>query len=135
MAKLAPVRVKKQVGMNPIAKLVARENMRKVIIDQKIQLYMRGEGEGCVDFCIPMWMTFRALVNAAGADPKVGIDNYEVNIIRGAISALDQMITDNIYRRVNIISLETALDCAYTLVNRVNSVLFNQEWNKLVSDM
>jgi hypothetical protein len=41
------------------------------------------------------------------------------------------MITDNEYRRVNIISLETALDCAYALVNKVNSVLFNQEWNRL----
>lgn len=131
MAKLAPTRVRKQVGLNPIAQLMARENMRKAILDQKIQLYMRGEGEPCVDFCVPMWMTFRALVGAAQADPKVGTENYEVRIIRGAISALEQMITDNVYRRVNIISLETALDCAYALVNKVNSVLFNQEWNRL----
>ena len=131
MAKLAPTRVKRQVGMNPIAQLMARENMRKAILDQKIQLYMRDEGAECVDFCVPMWMTFRALVGAAGADPKVGVNTYEVKIIRGAISALEQMITDNMYRRVNIISLETALDCAYALVNKVNSVLFNQEWNRL----
>ena len=135
MAKITPTRVKKQVGMNPIAQLVARENMRKAIIDQKIQLYMRDEGAECVDFCVPMWMTFRALVGAAGADPKVGVDTYEVKIIRGAVSALEQMITDNIYRRVNIISLEKALDCAYALVNKVNSVLFNQEWNRLASGM
>ena len=131
MAKITPTRVKKQVGLNPIAQLMARENMRKAVLDQKIQLYMRDEGEPCVDFCVPMWMTFRALVAAAGADPKVGVNTYEVKIIRGAISALEQMITDNEYRRVNIISLETALDCAYTLVNKVNSVLFNQEWNRL----
>lgn len=133
MAKLAPTKVKKQVGLNPIAQLMARENMRKAILDQKIQLYMREEGAECVDFCVPIWMTFRALVGAANADPEVGVDNYEVKILRGAISALDQMITDNIYRRVNIISLEKALDCAYTLVNRVNSVLFNREWNRLMN--
>ena len=131
MAKLAPTRVKKQVGLNPVAQLMARQTMRKAILDQKIQLYMRDEGAPCVDFCVPMWMTFRALVGAAASDPKVGVENYEVRIIRGAISALEQMITDNEYRRVNIISLETALDCAYALVNKVNSVLFNQEWNRL----
>jgi hypothetical protein len=135
MPKITPTRVKKQVGLNPIAKLVARENMRKAILDQKIQLYMRTEGEPCVDFCVPMWMMFRALINAAGADPKVGVDIYEVKIIRGALSALEQMITDNTYRRVNIISLETALDCAYALTNKVNSVLFNQEWNRLAGGM
>jgi hypothetical protein len=131
MPKFAPTRVKKQVGLNPIAQLMARQTMRRAILDQKIQLYMRGEGEPCVDFCAPMQMTFCALVNAAGVDPKVGADIYEVKIIRGAISALEQMITDNSYRRVNIISLETALDCAYTLTNKINSVLFNQEWNRL----
>ena len=135
MAKITPARVKKQVGLNPIAKLVARENMRKAILDQKIQLYMREEGEECIDFCLPMWMTFSALVGAAGVDPKVGVNTYEVKIIRGAISALEQMITNNTYRRVNIISLETALDCAYALANKVNPVLFNQEWNKLASGM
>jgi hypothetical protein len=109
--------------------------MRKAILDQKIQLYMRSEGEPCDDFCVPMWMMFRALINAAGADPKVGVDIYEVKIIRGALSALEQMITDNKYRRVNIISLETALDCAYALTNKVNSVLFNQEWNRLAGGM
>ena len=135
MAKITPARVKKQVGLNPIAKLVARENMRKAILDQKIQLYMREEGEECIDFCLPMWMTFSALVGAAGVDPKVGVNTYEVKIIRGAISALEQMITNNTYRRVNIISLETALDCAYALTNKVNSVLFNQEWNRLAGGM
>jgi hypothetical protein len=135
MAKITPTRVKKQVGLNPIAKLVARENMRKAILDQKIQLYMREEGEECIDFCLPMWMTFSALVGAAGVDPKVGVNTYEVKIIRGAISALEQMITNNTYRRVNIISLETALDCAYALTNKVNSVLFNQEWNRLAGGM
>jgi hypothetical protein len=135
MPKITPTRVKKQVGLNPIAQLMARENMRKAIVDQKIQIYMRGEGEECVDFCIPIWMTFTALVAAAKVDPKVGVNTYEVKIIRGAISALEQMITDNIYRRVNIVSLETALDCAYTLVNKVNSALFNQEWNRLAGGM
>jgi len=135
MPKITPKRVKKQVGMNPIAQAVARENMRKSILDQKIQFYTTQEGESCVEFCIPVCMLFKALISTAQIDPKIGIDNYEVRIIRGAISALEQMIADNSYRRINIVSLEVALDCAYTLVAKVKPAMFNQEWNKLADGM
>lgn len=131
MPKITPTKVKKQVGLNKVAQAVARENTRKAIIDQKIQLYITEEGVSCIDFCVPLWMIFKALTATAEADPEIGTDNYEVRIIRGAISALDQMITDNLYRRVNITSLELALDCAHALVSKVDPVLFNQEWNKI----
>lgn len=133
MPKITPTKVKKQVGLNPIAQAIARENMRKSIVEQKIQLYLTQEGESCIEFCAPIWMMFKALVSTAEVDSKVGIDNYEVKIIRGSISALEQMIETNFYNRINIISLETGLDCAHALVGKVNSQLFNQEWNKLVS--
>lgn len=135
MVKLAPKRVKKQTGMNPIARAVARENMRRSIIDQKIQLYVTLEGESCVEFCAPMFTLFTALLATAKADPKIGIDNYETRVIRGALSALDQMIADNSYRRINIVSLETGLDCAQALTAKVDPVLFNQEWNKIAGGM
>lgn len=131
MPKITPTRVKKQVGVNLIAQAVARELMRKSIVDQKIQLYLTAEGDSCVEFCAPMRMLFHALIATAALDPKVKSDSYEVRIIRGAISALDQMIADNSYRRINTVSLETGLDCAYELVGKVNSVLFNREWNRL----
>ena len=131
MVKLVPKKVNKQVGMNPIARAVARESMRRSIVDQKIQLYVTPEGESCVEFCVPMFTLFLALLATAEADPKVGLDNYEVKIIRGALSALDQMIADNSYRRINIVSLDTGLDCAQVLVSKINPVLFNQEWNKI----
>jgi hypothetical protein len=135
MPNIASKRVNKNTGLNPIAQAVARENMRKAVLDQKIQLYMRAEGEPCVDFCVPISMMFRALLATAEIDPRVGTNIYEVRIIRGALSALEQMIADNSYRRVNIVSLELALDCAYTLTSKVSSALFNQEWNKVAGSM
>tara|TARA_R110000868_G_scaffold107468_2_gene294084 strand:- start:19470 stop:19877 length:408 start_codon:yes stop_codon:yes gene_type:complete len=131
MPNLTPRRVRKQVGVNPIAQAVARDIMRKSIVDQKIQLYLTQEGESCVEFCAPLRTLFQVLVSAATLDPKVKSDSYEVRIIRGTISAIDQMIADNSYRRINTVSLETGLDCAYELVGKVNSELFNREWNRL----
>lgn len=132
MPKITPKRVTRQVGMNPIARAVAREVLRKAILDQKIQLYLTPEGAPCVDFCGPIFILFSALIATAEADAKVGIDNYEVKIMRGTISALDQMMADNLYRRINIVSLETGLDCAQALAAKLNYERFNKEWNKLV---
>lgn len=126
-----PKRVKKQVGMNPIARAIARENLRKAITDQKIQLYLLAEGAECVAICLPMATIFKSLISAAAADPKVGTDNYEVRILRGAISACEQMIADNSYRHINTTALDLALDCAVELNRRVRPELFNEAWNSL----
>jgi hypothetical protein len=133
MPKITPTRVKKQTGLNPVAQAIAREVLRKSILDQKIQFYTTQEDEPCVDFCVPILMMFCALISTAKIDPKIKSDNYEVRILRGAVSALEQMIADNLYRRVNIVSLELALDCAYELIGKINPTLFNQEWNKITS--
>jgi hypothetical protein len=135
MLKLTSTKIKSQAETDLIAKAVARESTRKSILDQKIQLYITPEGEACIDFCVPIWMVFRTLAAAASDDPKLKENFYEVRIIRIAISALDEMITDNSYRRENITTLDLALDCAHTLIAKTDPVLFNQEWNKIADGM
>lgn len=128
---LKPKRVKRDTGLNPIARAVAREQLRRAIMNQKIELYLLTEGAACAEICAPMLMIFKALIAAAGTDPAVGVDNYEVRILRGAVSACEQMITDNYYRKLNTTSLDVALDCAAELNRRVKPELFNQAWNQL----
>ena len=128
---LMPKRVKRQVGMNPIARAVARENLRKAITDQKIQLYLLKEGAPCRDILGLMLALFTAFITAAERDKNVGADVREVRILKGAISACDQMITDNSYRQANTTTLDVALDCAVELSKRVDPVLFNDAWNEL----
>lgn len=131
MAKLAPRRVNKQTGMNPIARAVARENLRNAVLDQKIQLYLLAEAAPCRDIVIPMFMLMTAFVVAASRDKNVGPEAREVRIIKGAVSACDQMIADNSYRQANTTTLDVALDCAVELSKRVDPVLFNNAWNEL----
>ena len=128
---LMPKRVKRTVGMNPIARAVARENLRKAITDQKIQLYLLQEGAPCRDILGLMLALFTAFVTAAERDKNVGADVREVRILKGAISACDQMITDNSYRQANTTTLDVALDCAVELSKKVDPVLFNTAWNEL----
>lgn len=131
MAKLAPRRVNKQTGMNPIARAVARENLRNAVLDQKIQLYLLKEGAECRGILVPILVLLSAFTLAAGRDKNVGSDVREVRILKGAISACDQMITDNSYRQANTTTLDVAIDCAVELSKRVDPVLFNTAWLEL----
>lgn len=128
---LMPKRVKRQVGMNPIARAVARENLRKAITDQKIQLYLLKDGTPCRDIVVPMFLLLTAFVVAASRDKTVGSEVREVRILKGAISACDQMIADNSYRQTNTTTLDVALDCAVELSKRVDPALFNTAWNEV----
>lgn len=128
---LMPKRVNKQVGLNPVARAVARENLKKTVLDQKIQLYMLQDGTPCNDIVIPMMLVLTAFVLAAEHDRAVGPDVREVRILRGAISACEQMITNNSYRQVNTTTLDVALDCAVDLSKRLDPALFNAAWNQV----
>ena len=129
---LKPKRVTRNVGMNPIARAVAREHLRKAIVEFKIKLYMMGEGEPCEEFLTPLHAVLNSLATAAGRDPAVGADCYEVRIMRGALSACAQMIENNSYRRINTTTLDVGLDCAAELNKRVDPELFNRVWAELV---
>lgn len=131
MASVTPRKVKKPVGMNPIARAVAHENLRKSVIDQKIELYLLNEGAECKNILIPIFMLMTAFLISASRDKTVGSDIREIRILKGAVSACEQMITNNSYRHTNTITLDVALDCAIDLSKRVDPVLFNTAWNEV----
>lgn len=131
MSKILPRRVSKQTGMNP----VARENLRKAITDQKIQLYLLKDGTPCRDIVVPMFLLLTAFVVAASRDKTVGSEVREVRILKGAISACDQMIANNSYHQANTTTLDVALDCAVELSKRVDPELFNTAWNEVSGGM
>ena len=128
---LKPNRVPRNTGKNPVAQAVARAVLRQAVTDQKIQLYLLRDGTPCQDILIPMSMLLTAFVMSAERDKNVGADTPEVKILKGALSACDQMITNNSYRQANTTALDVALDCAVTLSSRVNPDLFNAAWNEL----
>lgn len=131
MSKLVPRRVKKQVGLNPVAQAVARQHLKKTVLDQKIQLYLLQDGTPCNDILIPMMLVLTAFALAAERDRAVGPDVREVRILKGALSACGQMITDNSYRQTNTTTLDVALDCAVELSTRLDPALFNAAWNEV----
>jgi hypothetical protein len=109
-----------------VAQAVARSILKQAVLDQKIQLYLLAEDAPCVDALVPIVMLFTAFIASAGRD-----DTREVRILKGAVSACEQMITNNSYRKTNTTTLDVALDCAVELSRQVDPVLFNRAWNEL----
>ena len=131
MSTLTVKRVKKQTAMNPIARAVARENLRKSVLDQKIHLYFLKDGDQCRDVVGAIFLLMTAFVLAASRDENIDSDAREVRILKGAISACDQMLSTDSYRTANTTTLDLALDCAVDLSKQVDHVLFNEAWNEV----
>lgn len=128
---LKPKRVARNVGMNPVARAVARDLLRQAVLNQKIQLYLLSENAECVEILVPIAMLFTAFTVSAERDASVGVEAREVRILKGALSACNQMIANNSYHQTNTPALEVALDCAVELSRRVDPELFNRVWNEL----
>jgi len=127
--RLVPTKVKKAAGMNPVARAIARKRLQTALTDQKIQLYMLEEGAECTMMCFMIAQMLSALVDAAELDKTVGADNPEVRVMRGAISACEQMMETNRFARINIVALDKGLDAAFALNMRVSPEAFNRAWN------
>lgn len=127
--KLVPTKVRRSTGMNPIARAVARAKLKQALLDQKIQLYLLEDGAPCASVCFMIAQMLSALIEAAELDKGVGTDNSDVRIMRGAISACEQMIDADRFSRINIVSLERGLDAAFALNARVSPEAFNRAWN------
>jgi hypothetical protein len=127
--KLVPKKVSKNTGMNPVARAVARAALKQAILDQKIQLYLLEEGAPCANECIMIAQMLAALVEAAELDKTVGKDDVDVRIMRGALSACEQMIAADKFARINVTSLDKGLDAAFAVNMRVSPEAFTRAWN------
>ena len=127
--KLVPKKVRKDVGMNPVARAMARAHLRQALLDQKIQLYLLEEGAPCAAICSMIAQMLSVMIEAAGLDKSVGTDSPEVRVMRGAVSACEQMIEKDKFARLNIVALEQGLEAAYALNMRLDPAAFNRAWN------
>ena len=124
-------RVSRNVGRNPVAQAVARSILKQAVLDQKIQLYLLEDAAPCVEVLLPVMMLFTAFLVTAERSKDIDLEAREIRVLKGAVSACEQMISNNSYRKTNTTTLDVALDCAVELSKRVDPVLFNQVWNEL----
>ncbi len=126
-------RVSKQVANNPIARAVAHKKLAEAILDQKIKLYIMEAGEECADVMEGIGMTLAVIGYASEIDPAIGGDSPVVRVLRGGLSACQQMIHRDFWDIRQAPAIEVALDAAESLNRRVKSEYVNVAYNKLVA--
>jgi len=128
--KLMPKKVPRNVGLNPVARAVAREQLRAAVRDQIIQLYMLPKGAECADICTTIVQLLNAFVLTAAQDKQLSGHERCVSLMRGAISACERMIVTDSYDPLNTNALVVGLECAQELSNKVDPKVFNAVWNR-----
>jgi len=111
-------KVKKNTAKNPIARAIAQAKLRSVITDSKIKLYMKQKGDQCADLMEAIGYALAVIGYASDIDPDIGHDDRRVRVLRGGLSACQQMLLSDSYDPINTVSIDVALDAAEEL-NRI----------------
>lgn len=119
-------KVSKRVAMNPIARAAARKQLASAVTDQKIRLYMMEKGEKCADVMEAIGKTLAVVGYASELDPKLSGEDPRVRVLRGGLSACQQMLLADSWDPVQARSIDMALDAAMDLNMKVGGEFVNE---------
>ena len=95
---------------SPVSKAVARARLNNATRDMRIQVHLLEEGESCAAVCGTLHMIFSVVAAAAALHPEYGASHVDVRKLRGAASACEQMAAADSFQRVNVVSLDNAME-------------------------
>lgn len=119
----------RSVATNPVAQAIARTKLKHAIRNQKIRMYLMDEGELCEDICTGVGMTLALIGYAAELDGLV--DSLDHKVLRGGLSACQQMVKTGRWEKINTVAIVQALDAAEALRTRIKPDSINRAWHEL----
>lgn len=123
---MTPVRmVRQHVARNPVARAVARQKLHAALVDQKIRLYLLEAGEPCAEFMEGLGLT---LVTIGIACEKQKITNPSVSVLRGGLSACQQLMLADRYDPTQTVAIDLALQAAESLNKQLTADSIRQAW-------
>jgi hypothetical protein len=106
----APVyKVSPHVGRNPVAQAVARNQLRRAILDQRIGLYSLQDGDKCADMLGGVCLVLQTIQLACQTE---GIDTTEARFVKSGLNACLQVVLVDRFDRLQIVAIDKALTCA-----------------------
>ena len=107
-----------KIANNPVARSIARNNLTKAMTHMALRIYSLGHREECADLLHEAGFVLALIGMAAEREPAVGADHPGVRIIRGALSAVEQMSPSGKWDRTEAPAIEHGVNTAIDL-NRV----------------
>jgi len=105
---------------SPVSKALARARLDNATRDMRIQLHLLDDGEPCADTVGVLHTTFSVVAAAAALHPEYGAEHPEVRKLRGAASACEQMSATNSFQRMNVVSIDAALEAVLALNKKLD---------------
>lgn len=115
-------------GPNPVAVALAREQLRKLTLDQKIDLYLKRDGDPCELMCSILQRIFTTVARVAAGTKSIGPEDVRVRKLREAASACEQMAARDAYQELNTTSVADALDIVIELNKKLDPERVIHEW-------
>ena len=112
---------KKNPYGNPIAKAIIKQELTSQILNHKIRLYMLDAGEPCAQLMeatgVSIGMVgYAAEVEAAQPGSAFTRDNPKLRVLRGGLSACQQMLLADRWDPLQATSIAMGIDAAVELV-------------------
>lgn len=128
---MRPRKVTRNAGKNPVARAVARKHLESTLTTYKLRIYTLAEGEPCEDMCESVGMVL-AIIGYGAALAGLG-DSPPNRVLRGGLSACQQMLLTGKWTRLNTVALDHAIDAAQTLNTQVGPDYINRAWIAMTS--
>ena len=100
-------KVSKSVGVNPVARAVAKQALSRSITDYKIAFYMLDEGESCAGLTDSITLPLRAMVLVLHWQEP---DSPDYRKLRSAGNVLSELWNRGTWRKADTVTLDNALE-------------------------
>ena len=107
-----------KIATNPVARAIAREKLNKAVTHMALRIYSLGHREECAELLQEAGWLLGLIGMAAEREPAVTAEHPGVRVIRGALSAIEQMSPSGKWDRTQAPAIEHGVNTAIEL-NRV----------------
>ena len=121
-------KVNEQVARNPVARALARQRLREELLEQKIKLYSMADGDACDELMEGLSLT---LLTIGVACDLQKLKDPKTNVLRGGLSACQQLMLSNHYDIRQTVAISTALSAAEDLNKKLTPDAIHMAWIKV----
>lgn len=120
-----------KIANNPVARSIARNNLTKAMTHLALRIYSLDSREPCGDLLQEVGFVLALIGMAAERDPAIGLDNPGVRVIRGALSAVEQMSGSGKWDRAQAAAIEHGVNTAIELNRVIKQQHLITAWNQI----
>ena len=120
-----------KVANNPVARAIARNKLNRTMAHLALRIYSLDSREPCGDLLQEVGFVLALIGMAAERDPATGLDNPGVRVIRGALSAVEQMSGSGKWDRAQAAAIEHGVNTAIELNRVIKQQHLITAWNQI----